>query len=124
MSLAIVLRVLHLGAAIALVGSCTFPQLDAALRLAIVTEGAAEAVMAYTLFRKNLSPTGRLPVPPVPSHLECLIDRQGYIRGRWLSDDWPGWAENHALLAAIEQLHQEKPRAPASDEHVHCGGDA
>ena len=95
------------------------PQLDAALRLAIVTEGAAEAAMAYTLFRKSLSPTGRLPVPPVPSHLEFLIDRQGYIRGRWLSDDWPGWAENHALIAAIEQLHQEKPRAPAPDEHVH-----
>jgi putative copper resistance protein D len=80
--------------------------------------------MAYTLFRKSLSPTGRLPVPPVPSHLEFLIDRQGYIRGRWLLEDWPGWDENHALIAAIEQLHQEKPRAPASDEHVHCGGDA
>ena len=75
--------------------------------------------MVYTLFRKSLSPTGRLPVPPFPSHLEFLIDRQGYIRGRWLPGSGPGWAENHDLITAIEQLNQEKPRAPAPDEHVH-----
>jgi putative copper resistance protein D len=93
--------------------------LDTSLRLAMVTDGAAEATMAYTLFRKSLSPAGRLPVPPFPSHLEFLIDRQGYIRGRWLPGSGPGWAEKQALIAAIEQLNQEKPRAPAPDAHVH-----
>jgi copper resistance protein D len=94
-------------------------QLDTSLRLSIVTEGAAEAAMTYTLFRKNLSPTAQLPVPPFPSHLEFLIDRQGYIRARWLPDSGPGWAENHVLITAIEQLNQEKSRAPAPDDHVH-----
>jgi putative copper resistance protein D len=94
-------------------------QLDTSLRLTVVTEGATEAAMAYTLFRKSLSPAGRLPVPPLPSHLEFLIDRQGYIRARWLPDSGTGWAEKRALIAAIEQLNQEKPRAPAPDEHVH-----
>ena len=94
-------------------------QLDPSLRLSIVTEGAAEAAMTYTLFRKSLSPPGQLPVPPFPSHLEFLIDRQGYIRARWLPDSGPGWAENHALITAIEQLNQEKSRVPAPDDHVH-----
>ena len=38
-------------------------ELDTSLRVSLVTEGAAEAAMVYTLFRKSLSPTGRLPVP-------------------------------------------------------------
>jgi putative copper export protein/mono/diheme cytochrome c family protein/peroxiredoxin len=94
-------------------------QLDPALRVSLVTDGAAEAAMVYTLFRKSLSPAGRLPVPPIPSHLEFLIDRQGYIRSRWLPDSGPRWAEPDDLIAALEQLNHEKSRAPAPDEHVH-----
>jgi len=94
-------------------------QLHPALRVSLVTDGAAEAAMVYTLFRKSLSPTGRLPVPPIPSHLEFLIDRQGYIRSRWLPDSGPRWAEPADLIAALEQLNHEKSRAPAPDEHVH-----
>jgi putative copper export protein/mono/diheme cytochrome c family protein/peroxiredoxin len=93
--------------------------LDTSPRVSLVTDGAAEAAMVYTLFRKSLSPTGQLPIPPFPSHLEFLIDRQGYIRSRWLPGSGPGWAEPHDLVAAIEQLNHEKPRAPAPDEHVH-----
>jgi putative copper resistance protein D len=91
----------------------TFP------RLPMVADGATEAVITYTLFRKSLSPTGRLPIPPFPSHLEFLIDRQGYIRTRWLPGSGPRWAEAEALLATIEWLNHEKPRRPAPDEHIH-----
>jgi len=94
-------------------------ELDPSPRVSIVADGAAEAATAYTLFRKSLSPTGRLPVPPFPSHLEFLIDRQGYIRSRWLPGSGPGWAEPDDLIAAMEQLNHEEPRAPAPDEHVH-----
>jgi putative copper resistance protein D len=93
--------------------------LDNALRASIVTDGAAEAAITYTLFRKSLTPSRRLLLAPLPSHLEFLIDRQGYIRSRWLPSSKPGWAEDQALIATIEQLNQEKPRAPAPDEHVH-----
>ena len=44
----------------------------------------------YVLFRKSLNPAGRLSIPPIPSHLEFLIDRQGYIRARWLLGMTPG----------------------------------
>jgi putative copper resistance protein D len=91
----------------------TFP------RLSIVADGAAEAAITYTLFRKSLSSAGRLPVPPFPSHLEFLIDRQGYVRARWLPGSGPRWAETEALLAAIEWLNHEKPRLSVPDEHVH-----
>lgn len=87
--------------------------------LPVVVDGAAEASVTYAMFRKSLSPTGGLPIPPVPVHLEFLIDRQGYIRGRWLADGGPKWAESMELLAAIAWLNQEKPRAPAPDDHIH-----
>jgi putative copper resistance protein D len=95
------------------------PPLDTSLRFPIVTDGAAEVAMAYTLFCKSLSSIDRLPALPFPSHLEFLIDRQGYIRSRWIRGSGPDWAENAALIAAIEQLNQEKLRAPAPDTHVH-----
>jgi putative copper resistance protein D len=94
-------------------------ELSAAPRLSIVADGAAEAAITYTLFRKSLSPMGRLPIPPFPSHLEFLIDRQGYVRARWLPGSGPLWAEGEALMAAVEQLNREKPRAPAPDDHLH-----
>jgi putative copper resistance protein D len=87
--------------------------------LSLVVDGAAEATTTYIMFRKSLNPTGRLPIPPFPSHLEFLIDRQGYIRARWLPDNDSGWAEAAQLIKMIERLSQEKPRAPAPDEHVH-----
>ena len=94
-------------------------ELEPSRCVSLVTEGAAEAVMTYTLFWKSLSPTGRLPIPPFPSHLEFLIDRQGYIRSRWLPDSGPGWAEPGDLIIILEQLNREKPRAQAPEEHVH-----
>jgi putative copper resistance protein D len=71
------------------------------------------------MLRKSLSPVGVLPIPPFPAHVEFLIDRQGYIRARWLPDSSPKWAERQDLLAAIAWLNREKPRAPAPDDHVH-----
>jgi putative copper resistance protein D len=88
-------------------------------RLPIVADGAVEAAITYTLFRKSLSPAGHLQIPPFPSHLEFLIDRQGYVRARWLPDSGPQWAEAETLMATIEWLNHEKPRAPAPNEHIH-----
>jgi putative copper resistance protein D len=92
---------------------------ETATRLTLVTDGATEAAITYTLFRKSLSPAGRLTIPPFPAHVEFLIDRQGYVRARWLPGNEPGWAKAEELLATIGWLNQEKPRAPAPDEHIH-----
>jgi putative copper resistance protein D len=57
-------------------------QLDLrAVNFPIAVEGAEEIAETYALFRRTLASEG---LPPVPPHLEFLIDRQGYIRARWI----------------------------------------
>jgi len=82
----------------------------------IAMDGNREIVETYTLFRRTLVSEG---VPPVPSHMELLIDRQGYIRARWIPGDGRGWGDISRLLREIELLDKEAPRAPAPEEHVH-----
>jgi putative copper resistance protein D len=70
----------------------------------IVTDGAADIVRAYALF-------GRA------SHAEFLIDRQGYLRARWLSDG--ATPTVNTVLAEVQELNAEKVLAPMPPEHVH-----
>ena len=70
----------------------------------IVTEGAAEIVSAYRLFGQA-------------AHTEFLIDRQGYLRARWLSDGSTPIVNTR--LAEIQELNAEKIVAPLPPEHVH-----
>jgi putative copper resistance protein D len=79
----------------------------------VAVEGGGEIVATYSLFSRTRSRNG-----PPPSHLEFLIDRQGYLRARWIPDG-KGWTELSGLLAEIQQLNQEKLVAPTPDEHVH-----
>jgi hypothetical protein len=52
-------------------------------------------------------------------HAEFLIDKQGYVRARWLPAESDGWRKFKLLMQQIDLLRKEKPRAPAPDEHVH-----
>ena len=83
----------------------------------VVTEGAPEASAVYGLFRSSLSSGASLDAPLTPPHIEFLIDRQGYMRGRWIPRK--GWAESEQLLGTLKQLQQEKLDTPAPDLHVH-----
>src|SRR5581483_7131732 len=53
----------------------------------IAIDGAAEAAATYRQFRRDLSAEGQRPEPPPAAHLELLVDRQGYLRARWLPRD-------------------------------------
>jgi putative copper resistance protein D len=88
-------------------------------RLPIVTDGSQEIFEVYALFRRSLSAEGTLPDPPVPPHMEFLIDRQGYIRARWIPGEGVTWTNTELFLKQINLLREEKPAAPAPDEHVH-----
>lgn len=85
----------------------------------VVTEGADEIARTYGVFRRTLSPEGMKPDPPMPRHVEFLIDRAGYLRARWIPGH-PGasWAEMRTLVAEIQALNREAP-APPPAEHVH-----
>jgi putative copper export protein/mono/diheme cytochrome c family protein/peroxiredoxin len=89
------------------------------LSFPLISDGAAEASTTYALFRRSLSPEFSGPDPPLPSHLEFLIDRQGYLRGRWIADEGIGWGDPEQLLTAIDVLRNEKLDAPPPDLHVH-----
>ena len=75
------------------------------------------------LFRRDLTPEGLRPEPPPVPHMELLVDRQGYLRARWIPRDLgsqtEGWADVGRLLAEIDRLAQEVSVAPLAAEHVH-----
>jgi putative copper export protein/mono/diheme cytochrome c family protein/peroxiredoxin len=85
----------------------------------IVMDGAAEIAMTYTLFRRTWSSEDRRPTPPMPAHLEFLINRQGYIRARWIPRAPQGWEEIAPFLATIEALNHEEPGTAEPEEHLH-----
>jgi peroxiredoxin len=89
------------------------------LTFPLVRDGGSDAATVYALFRRSLSPEFSAPDPPLPAHLELLVDRQGYLRGRWIPDEGAGWSEPAQLMAAIEVLRQEKLELPPPDLHVH-----
>jgi putative copper export protein/mono/diheme cytochrome c family protein/peroxiredoxin len=85
----------------------------------MIAEGAAEISHTYDLFGQDLVPEGARGDPPSPFHLEFLVDRQGYLRGRWSPAEGAAWDNAAQLLSAIEWLKGEKLEAPPPDLHVH-----
>jgi copper resistance protein D len=96
---------------------------DRSVYFPLAIDGAEEAGAAYMLFRRDLTAQGLKPVPPPVSHLELLVDRQGYLRARWipaeLGQNREGWGDLNQLLAEIDRLAREVPVAPVAAEHVH-----
>lgn len=82
----------------------------------IVDEGIGEISETYKLFARSFNTES---IPAAVPHVEFLIDKQGYIRARWLSAEGEGWRKTEFLMKQIEALQKEKPSAPAPDEHVH-----
>jgi putative copper resistance protein D len=86
----------------------------------VATDGAGDIVSTYAIFRRTRAPEGALPDPPMPTHMEFLIDRSGYLRARWIPGGaTPGWSDTKVLLAEIHALSQETASAAPPDEHVH-----
>jgi peroxiredoxin len=72
----------------------------------IITDGNEDVAAAYRLFA------------PGAAHAEFLIDRQGYIRAIWRSDQ-TGMPDADAVQAQVEKLNEEKPPPPLPDDHIH-----
>ncbi|MBI1774064.1 MAG: CopD family protein [Proteobacteria bacterium] len=88
----------------------------ASARAGIGAAAGPETIATYRQFRRTSSVEG---VPPMPEHLEFLVDRQGYLRFRWNPADGAGWQELANLLRRVEALNQEPPRPPAPEGHIH-----
>jgi putative copper resistance protein D len=90
-----------------------------AAALDVAVDGAAEVATTYALFDRDRGPVGVLGAPAQGGHMELLIDRQGYLRARFLARDGGGWSDTARLVAEAEALAREAPQAPAPDDHVH-----
>ncbi|WP_428423481.1 c-type cytochrome [Methylibium sp.] len=89
-----------------------------------VKDGAREAATTYLLFRRTLSDAGSTVLGEAPAHLELLIDRFGYARARWLTNDLGGsaaedWLDTAYFLHQVDLLNREGRILPSPDEHVH-----
>jgi putative copper export protein/mono/diheme cytochrome c family protein/peroxiredoxin len=85
----------------------------------LAVEGAGETARAYALLRRTLSNADPRDSSPLPSHMEMLIDRFGYIRARWLAGDGEGWHDLASLTAQLAALAREPQIKPPPDDHVH-----
>ena len=86
---------------------------------ALVVEGAGETARAYALLRRTLSNPDPRDSSPVPQHMEVLVDRFGYVRGRWRPDEGKGWDDLSLLEAQLAALAREPQVRPPPDDHVH-----
>ncbi len=89
---------------------------------ATIVRGAADEIReSYGLLSRTLVNRGDgRSLGMKRSHMEFLIDRFGYIRGRWIADDEPnGWSPTDRLLQQVDKLNAEPQILPAPDNHVH-----
>ena len=90
----------------------------------IAGDGAREAATTYLLFRRTLSDAGSTVLGEAPAHLEFLIDRFGYLRARWSTDDIEmskdeDWLNVPRFLRQVDLLDREGRILPSPDEHAH-----
>jgi len=87
----------------------------------IVRGGADEIRESYELLSRTLLNRGDGRSLGIKrSHMEFLIDRFGYIRGRWIADEEPnGWSPTDRLLQQVNKLNTEPQILRAPDNHIH-----
>ena len=85
----------------------------------LVTQGAEEIVKSYALFRRTLSRPDLLGRGLVPDHMELLIDRDGYLRARWIPMDVEkGWQDIELLIDQVELLNKENLGMSVASEYI------
>ena len=75
-----------------------------------------DVAAAYTMFARRKD-TARGDV--ARAHIELLIDRQGYLRARWIGVPDAAVDRMTWMLAQIELLNHEPPSAQPADGHAH-----
>jgi putative copper resistance protein D len=83
----------------------------------VITDRTTDIATTYRLLARGFGPAS---VGASTLHAEFLVDRQGYIRARWLPGvPGPGWDTMQTLVDQILVIDKETPAGPAPDEHVH-----
>jgi hypothetical protein len=81
----------------------------------IVALASADAIAAYVMFaRRDVDVTNSAPV-----QVAYLIDRQGYIRARWIGVPDSPLNRVAETFDQAESLRRERQRAPSPPGHTH-----
>ena len=103
---------------IVVVPSTLASRLPPAARFDVAVDEDGSVFTAWSNYRRTLAaPDFRDEEPRVP-RLEFLVDRFGFVRARWRSDEAPFAAGGDALRAALTQLAGE-PELKSPDVHAH-----
>ena len=92
-----------------------------ALPFPLIREGGEEIWSAYQLLTRTVANRGSPDQVGMDwTHAEFIIDRFGYIRGRWISEEDPGgWSNPASLHGALDILNAEPQLKPFPDDHIH-----
>ena len=94
-------------------------QVAAELPFPVVTQSAAEIASSYALSRRTLTHPDIIGRGKIPDHMEFLIDRNGYMRARWIPTiDQPGWSDIDKLNQQISLLNREQLKMPYPEDFV------
>lgn len=89
------------------------------IRMPVDVQGAEQVARTYLLLRRTLDHPDNGDRASLPSHIEFLIDRFGYVRARWLPNEGSEWADANAIATLIRRLGAEDEIAPPPDEYIH-----
>lgn len=83
-------------------------EIEDGLPFPVVTQGASEIAESYALFRRTMNRPDLLGRGSTPDHMEFLIDRDGFLRARWIpSTDESGWNDIELLAKQTDLLNKE-----------------
>lgn len=86
----------------------------------LITEGWSEIRDTYMLYRRVRAVPDLTGSGMMPSHMEFMTDRFGYLRARWVSQfEGFGWQNINALTYQLDLLNKEKEILPPPDDHAH-----
>jgi putative copper resistance protein D len=74
-----------------------------------------DVAKAYAMFARRGIESG----DDAPAHVEFLIDRQGYLRARWIGIPDAAKTQAAEMFAQIELLNREPPGRPPAQDHGH-----
>lgn len=100
-------------------GECGVPA--SSIRLASLrpaSDAATEIVSSWSLYRRSLSRPDLDDAAPRPEALVFLIDRFGFVRARWRSDEEP-WPPKPADVIAQSRLLASEPEINRKGVHEH-----
>jgi putative copper resistance protein D len=90
----------------------------------LVVQDASKIARTYSLFRRTISHPDLMGEGTVPTHMEFLFDRFGYLRARWIPEtDGPDWTDIDFLTQQVDQLNQENEILPPPTDYVHDAAD-